>query len=158
MDMEEFYRSNYRIVFCYLFSLCQDRHRAEDLTQETFIRALRKIDTFDERMKASTWLCTIGRNLFLNEVKKEHRQTSLEEVILIDSDSPEQMLLRRETAAVLLRLISELEEPKKQVFLLRCQGLSFREIGDALGRTETWARVTYFRTKESLLHRMEELL
>lgn len=158
MDMEEFYRSNYRIVFCYLFSLCQDRHTAEDLTQETFIRALRKIDTFDERMKASTWLCTIGRNLFLNEVKKEHRQTSLEEVILIDSDSPEQMLLRRETAAVLLRLISELEEPKKQVFLLRCQGLSFREIGDALGRTETWARVTYFRTKESLLHRMEELL
>ena len=54
------------------------------------------------------------------------------------------------------RAVEALEEPKRQVFLLRRQGMSFREIGDALGKTENWARVSYFRIKEAILQRMEE--
>ena len=156
MDLEQFYQRNYKIVFCYLYSLCQDLHTAEDLTSETFVRAIQKIDTFDETLKASTWLCAIGRNLYYNERKKLGRQTDLEQCILADTESAEDAFLRRETLALLVQLIGELEEPKRQVFLLRRQGLSFRQIGDALGKTETWARVTYFRVKEALLQRLEE--
>lgn len=157
MNIEQFYQQNYRIVFCYLFSLCQDVHTAEDLTSETFLRAIQKIDTYDERIKASTWLCTIGRNLYRNELKRESRRTDLEKVILSDPDSPEDALIRREKIRLLIQTVEELEEPKRQVFLLRQQGMSFREIADALGKTENWARVNYFRIKESIFQRMEEL-
>ena len=157
MDIEEFYRQNYRVVFCYLFSLCQDIHTAEDLTSETFLRAIQKIDTYDDQIKASTWLCTIGRNLYRNELKRESHRTDLEKVILSDPDSPEDALLRKEKLRLLVKAVNGLEEPKRQVFLLRQQGMSFREIADALGKTENWARVSYFRIKESILQRMEEL-
>ncbi len=156
MDIEQFYKSNYRVVYCYLFSLCRDRYTAEDLTSETFLRAIRKIDTYDDRMKPSTWLCTIGRNLYLNQVKKESRRTDLEKVILADPDSPEDVLIRKENIRQLVQIIEALEEPKRQLFLLRRQGLSYREIADIMGKTETWARVTYYRVKESVLQRMEE--
>ena len=157
MDMEEFYQRNYRIVYCYLFSLCQDIHTAEDLTSETFLRAIQKIDTYDDRIKASTWLCTIGRNLYRTQLKRESRRTDLEKIILADPDSPEDALLRKEQIRLLVKAVEELEEIKRQVFLLRRQGMSFREIGDVLGRTENWARVSYFRIKETILQRMEEL-
>ena len=156
MDIEQFYQQNYRIVFCYLFSLCQDLHTAEDLTSETFLRAIQKIDTYDDRIKASTWLCTIGRNLYRNELKRESRRTDLEKVIVSDPDSPEDALIRKEKIRLLVKAVEELEESKRQVFLLRRQGMSFREIADALGKTENWARVSYFRIKESILQRMEE--
>ena len=158
MSLEEFYSANYRIVYGYLFSLCQDKSLAEDLTSETFLRAIQKLDTYDGRVKASTWLCTIGRNLYLNLRTKAARQVPLEEFILVDSISPEERLLHKEKLRILLRLLGELEEQKRQLFLLRSQGLSFREMGEALGKSENWARVTYFRIKESLLQRMEELL
>ena len=157
MDMEQFYQRNYRIVYCYLFSLCQDIHTAEDLTSETFLRAIQKIDSYDDRIKASTWLCTIGRNLYRTQLKRESRRTDLEKIILADPDSPEDALLRKEQIHLLVKAVEELEEIKRQVFLLRRQGMSFREIGDVLGRTENWARVSYFRIKEALLQRMEEL-
>lgn len=155
MDFEQFYKENYRIVYGYLFSLCMDVHTAEDLTSETFLKAIQKINTFDGKVRASTWLCAIGRNLFLNEVKKQSRQTALEEYILIDPDDPESRFIRREQAQLLSKLIARLEEPKRSVFLMRGQGMPFREIGTALGKTETWARVTYFRVKEHIIKEME---
>lgn len=156
MDIEQFYKTNYRVVYCYLFSLCRDQYTAEDLTSETFLRAIKKIDTYNDRMKPSTWLCTIGRNLYLNQVKKESRRADLEKVILADPDSPEDVLIRKENVRQLVQIIEELEEPKRQLFLLRRQGLGYREIADIMGKTETWARVTYYRVKESVLQRLEE--
>lgn len=156
MDIEQFYRSNYRVVFCYLFSLCRDQYTAEDLTSETFLRAIQKINTYDDRVKPSTWLCTIGPNLYCNHLKKESRRTDLERVILSDPDSPEDVLIRKENIRLIVQIVEELEEPKQQVFLLRRQGLNYREIADIMGKTETWARVTYYRIKETILQRMEE--
>jgi RNA polymerase sigma-70 factor (ECF subfamily) len=156
--MEDFYRENYPIVYGYLLALCGDAALAEELTAATFCRAVEKIDTYDARFQPSTWLCTIGRNLYLNLRKKAARQVPLEEFILVDGISPEEQLLHKEKLRILLRLLGELEEQKRQLFLLRSQGLSFREMGEALGKSENWARVTYFRIKESLLQRMEELL
>ena len=156
MDIEQFYKDNYRVVYCYLFSLCRDQYTAEDLTSETFLRAIKKIDTYDDRMRPSTWLCTIGRNLYLNQVKKESRRADLEKVILANTDSPEDILIRRENIRQLVQIIEELEEPKRQLFLLRRQGLGYREIAEIMEKTETWARVTYYRVKESVLQRLEE--
>lgn len=156
MNIERFYEENYRIVYGYLFSFCLDPHTAEDLTSETFLKAIQKINSFDGKVKASTWLCTIGRNLFLNEVRKRSRQTNLEDHILIDPNDPETRFIQKEQLQELLRIVTALEEPKRSVFLMRSQGMRFREIGAALGKTENWARVTYFRTKEQIIKEMEE--
>ena len=156
MNIEQFYKDNYRVVYCYLFALCRDQYTAEDLASETFLRAIKKIDTYDDRMKPSTWLCTIGRNLYLNQIKKESRRTDLEKVILADPDSPEDVLIRKENVRQMVQIIEELEEPKRQLFLLRRQGLGYREIAELMGKSETWARVTYYRIKESVLQRLEE--
>lgn len=156
MNIEGFYRENYRIVYGYLFSLCMDPHTAEDLTSETFLRAIQRINSFDGKVKASTWLCAIGRNLFLNEVRKQNRCACLEDHILIDPDDPESHFIRKEQLQQLTRLVAALEEPKRSVFLMRSQGMRFREIANALGKTENWARVTYFRTKEQIIKGLEE--
>lgn len=117
---------------------------------------IQKINTYDDRLKPSTWLCTIGRNLYRNHLKKESRRTDLEKVILSDPDSPEDALIRKGNIRLIVQVVEELEEPKQQVFLLRRQGLGYREIANILGKTETWARVTYYRVKEAILQQMEE--
>lgn len=157
MDIEAFYTENYRIVYGYLLSLCGDAHWAEDLTSETFLRAILRIGSYDGRVKASTWLCTIGRNLYRNEAKKQNRQVSLEGMELRGKYTLEESYIRFQSARQISRLVEELGEPKNRVVTMRLQGMSFRDIGDALGKSENWARVTFFRAKEKLIERLEEL-
>jgi len=64
-------------------------------------------------------------------------------------------VLDKAHAQQILQAAQKLGEPQKQVFFMRVSGLSFREIGEALGKTETWARVTFFRTKAKLLTETE---
>ena len=78
MNLEQFYRENYRIVYGYLLSLCGNEAWAEDLTSETFLKAIAKIDSYDGSRKPSTWLCAIGKNLYLDQRKRHKGQVSLD--------------------------------------------------------------------------------
>lgn len=155
MNLEQFYRENYRIVFGYLLSLCGNATWAEDLTSETFLKAISRIDSYDGGMKASTWLCTIGKNLYLDQRKRRSRHVPLDSVVLWEECTMEEKLIDSQQAAKIASLARELGEPKQTVFLMRVNGSSFREIGDALGKTENWARVTFFRVRNEILDRLE---
>ena len=155
MTLEAFYTENYRIVYVYLLSLCGDAMLAEDLTSETFLRALRYIDRYDGTCKPSTWLCQIGKNLYLNERKRQKRCVPLDELPMNVAASPEEEVSARETLSALLQFAGELPEQHQQTFFMRLEGLSFREIGAALGKSENWARVTFFRAKSKILERWE---
>lgn len=155
MNLEQFYRENYRIVYGYLLSLCGSTAWAEDLTSETFLKAIRKIDSYDGGMKASTWLCTIGKNLYLDQRKRNKRFVPLDSVVLREECTMEEKMIDSQMAAQIAALARELGEPKQTVFLMRVGGSSFREIGDALGKTENWARVTFFRVRNEILDRLE---
>ena len=155
MNIERFYEENYRIVYGYLFSLCLDVHTAEDLTSETFLRVIQNIKSYDGRVKASTWLCTIGKNLYLDQLKRHKRHVPLDSVVLQEECNMEEKLIDSQQAKQIAQLARELGEPKQTVFLMRVNGSSFREIGDALGRTENWARVTFFRVRNEILDRLE---
>lgn len=74
MTIEELYQANYRVVYGYLFSLCGERALAEDLAAETFLRAMEHPGSFDDSAKPSTWLCAIGKNLYLNECRRRKRK------------------------------------------------------------------------------------
>lgn len=155
MNLEQFYRDNYRIVFGYLLSLCGSRSLAEDLTSETFLKAIAKIGSYDGSVKPSTWLCAIGKNLYLNERKRFSRHVTLDSVVIAEDNTMEEKLIDKDMANRIQALALALEEPKNQVFAMRLNGLSFREIGEALGKTENWARVTFFRAKNEILDRLE---
>ena len=156
MTQEDIYRENYPIVYGYLLSLCGDIPLAEDLAAETFFKAFLHPRRYDGQCKLSTWLCTIGRNLYINERKRQLRSRRLNVHSSAEPD-PEGLLLEKEQIAQLYRTTQQLEPLYGQVFFMRLDGLSFRQIGEAMGKSENWARVTFFRAKVKIQERMEDL-
>ena len=151
-DMERIYREHARTVYRFLLAQCRDAELAEELTQETFCQALNAIDRFDGRSKLSVWLCQIARHLWYKHLRRAGREAPLPEG---EPDPPgpsaEQTVTERQSHLDLLGRIHALPEPTREVVYLRVFGeLSFKEIGRILNRTETWARVTFYRGKEKL--------
>ena len=150
--MNAIYRQHAQTVYKFLLSQTRDEDLAEELTQETFYQAVRSIDRFDGRCKVSVWLCQIAKNLWYQHLRKQKREVPLpEEGVDVPLPSAEEETLDQEGRLELLRQVHQLPEAQKEVVYLRAfGGLSFREIGDVLGKTETWARVTFYRGKEKL--------
>ena len=150
--MNAIYRHHAQTVYKFLLSQTRDPGLAEELTQETFYQAVRSIDRFDGKCKVSVWLCQIARHLWYQQLRKQKREVPLpEEGIDVPLPSAEEETLDRAGRLELLRQVHSLPEPYREVVYLRAFGdLSFREIGDVLGKTETWARVTFYRGKEKL--------
>lgn len=156
--LEEFYRENYPIVLGYLFSLCRNRTLAEDLTSETFLKAIQYIKRYDGTCKPCTWLCTIAKNLYFNERKRQNRYRDIEEAEPMETISLEDQFVTSEDLRWIFQNAKQLPQLHQQVFFMRISGLHFREIGDALGKTENWARVTFFRIKHQLLEGYDDSL
>jgi len=151
-DMDAIYRSHAQTVYKFLLAQCRDPDLAEELTQETFYRAVCSIDRFDGSCKLSVWLCQIAKHLWYQHLRKRQKETvPLETAPETPVPSAEDGVLDQEGRLTLLRQIHRLPESQREVIYLRAFGnLSFREIGDVLGKTENWARVTFYRTKEKL--------
>ncbi|MBQ8780299.1 MAG: sigma-70 family RNA polymerase sigma factor [Oscillospiraceae bacterium] len=149
MQLDETYIRYSDMVFKYLMSMCCDPVLAEELTQETFFRAVKHADRFDGKVKVTTWLCTIAKNLYLSHLKKEKRRARQD---IYDYDIPvEDNLLDRENCREIYKAVHRLDDPYKEVVMLRIHtDMSFADIGEIFGRTESWARVTFYRGKEKL--------
>ena len=150
-DMREVYRQHAQTVYKFLLAKTRDEHLAEELTQETFYQAVKSVDRFDGTCKVSVWLCQIAKHLWYQSLRKQKRETPLSPEDMPEAPGPsaEERLLEQEGRMDLLKLVHNLPEPQREVVYLRAfGGLSFREIGDVCGRTETWARVTFYRSKE----------
>jgi RNA polymerase sigma-70 factor (ECF subfamily) len=146
-EFEKVYRRYFRDVYQYALSLTRDEHIAEEITQETFFKALRSIDQFDGRCKIYVWLCQIAKNTYFTQYQRAVKAQQLWPE-LQESGSMEETLENRETAFQIHKVLHRLPEPYKEVFSLRAFGeLSFKQIGELFGKTESWARVTYHRAK-----------
>ena len=149
MDVPEFqevYELYFRDVYKYVLALCRDEHMAEEVTQETFFKALKSIGSFRGQCKLYVWLCQIAKHTYFSMAAKSR---NAEEAVSIDTeDALEKALMAKESAFEIHKLLHELEEPYKEVFSLRVFGeLSFKQIGQLFGKTESWARVTYHRAR-----------
>ena len=155
-DMSAIYRQHAQTVYKFLLAQCRDPDLAEELTQETFYQAVRSIGRFDGSCKVSVWLCQIARHLWYQHLEKHRAERAMtcplpEEDAALSLPSAEEETAARQGHLDLLRQIHGLPDPMREVVYLRAfGGLSFREIGDVLGKTENWARVTFFRGKERL--------
>lgn len=153
-NIEEMYTEYVEIVRKYLFCLTHNDDIAEELTQETFYRAIRKIDSFKNNSKMSTWLCEIAKNLWYNELRKNKniKNISEEEMFSIQSeDKIENMVILNDVRSNFYQKIQKLDNQMREVVYLRIIGdLSFKEIGNILGKTDNWARVVFYRAKQKL--------
>ena len=153
-DIEEIYIKYFETVKRYLFCLTNNNDTAEELTQETFYRAVQKIGTFKGECKISVWLCKIARNIWYDELKKNKRIENMSEEqlnLITDGNNIEEMFIQKDERKELYKKLEKLDEQTRKVIYLRITGeLSFKEIGNILNKTESWARVTFYRGKEKL--------
>lgn len=154
--MDEVYKQYASTVYRYLMTRTRDPDTAEELTQETFYQAIRSAERFDGSSSVSTWLCAIAKRVHLAYLRKHPGHEDIDSV-LIEAASAEEGAIMSENRLELLRSLHALPEPAREVVYLRAfGGLSFREIGQILGKTENWARVTFFRGKERLRKELDE--
>ncbi len=154
--MDEIYQRYAQTVYRYLLSLTRDADLAEELTQETFYQAIRSIDRYNGSCKLSTWLCAIAKHALLNWRRKHPVQDEVAEADGLSASAEAEVMQKQGRMALIARM-HELPEPGREVMYLRVfGGLSFAEIGEVHGKSENWARVTYYRMKEKLRKEVSE--
>ena len=161
MNIEELYRTYFDIVYRYIRSVSQDGSLAEEVTQETFFKALKKADQFRGDCDVRVWLCQIAKNTLYDHLTKQKKQLlgdeKLEKTESAGGELLEEKLAQRSQAMEIHKVLHRLSEPYKEVFSLRTFGeLTFREIGMLFGKSENWARVTYYRARVKIREELEQ--
>jgi len=152
MEIEQIYNEYSKIVYKYLICLTHNKEIAEDLTQETFCKAIKNINNFQGKCKISVWLCEIAKNLWFNELKKMKKVSFVE----IEDDinilyNIEEEFLKKQELELLYSKIQKLDEAVKEIFYLKLfSNLTFKQIGEIKGKSEIWARVNFYRGKQKL--------
>ncbi len=159
MDFEEIYREYFQEVYLFIKSLSHDESIAEEITQETFFKALKAIKKFDGSKDIRAWLFTIAKNTYFSHYKKTKRQIDSN---LIDEASTRvqivKHLMNEEDAFTVHQFLHSMDEPYKEVFSLRTFGeLPFEKIGRLFGKSAGWARVTFYRARKQIMEYMEEM-
>lgn len=156
--IEEAYTQHAKDVYRYLLSLSHDEDLAEELTQETFFRAMRTLHRYDGTCKLSVWLCQIAKHLWYQWLEKRShwKQVELTEDVPCQ-ESPEKSTLLYMEKTSLYQAIHALPEPMRELVYLRLTGeFSFAEIGGIMGKSESWARTTFYRAKQKIIEEMED--
>lgn len=154
MDFEQLYHVYYMKVYNYLLVLARSHDLAEELTQKTFFKVLHK-NTYRGDSNEFTWLCSIAKNLFIDETRYQKKYADLDEEKKAEFNI-EHVVEDEDTMLRIHQILHVLEEPYKEVFQLRVFGeLSFVKIGLIFHKTENWARVTYHRARLKIQERME---
>lgn len=154
IDYEKLYQVYYMKVYSYVMTIMKNHSEAEELTQETFFRALKS--KYRGESSEYSWLCAIAKNLCVDTLKKKGRYTELDET-LASAQSIETLVLDKESTLRIHMVLHNIDEPYKEVFSLRIFGeLSFAKIGMIFGKTENWSRVTYHRARLKIQEMMNE--
>ncbi len=160
MEFEQIYKLYFKDVFLYLRSLSATTQIAEEIAQETFVKAWKSIESYDGRKDIRAWLFTIARNTYYTHCRKEKLYADYE----VGENQPEtsvefvQRLADKELAFSVHKFLHNMKEPYKEVFSLRVFGeLPFEKIGELFGKSDSWARVTFYRAKKQIAEYMEVL-
>lgn len=157
-ELESLYRIYFQDVYLFILSLSKDKHIAEDITSEAFIKAIKSIDTFKGDCDIRVWLCQIAKNCYFSYLRKNRKLLFTDkEPEDISEINIEQLIVSKEDSMKIHEILHKLKEPYKEVFSLRVfSELSFREIGYLFGRNENWACVTYHRARKKIQEEMED--
>ena len=155
-DFEQLYDTYYMKVYSFVMTLAKNQSISEEITQNTFFKAMTADEKYRGGSSEFTWLCAIAKNLFIDEVRK-HKLTNELDIEAVSDTNIEQAFEDEDTAFRIHQVLHSMDEPYKEIFQLRVFGeLSFQKIGIIFGKTENWARVTYHRARLKIQKRMEE--
>ena len=152
-DIKQIYEEYFETVNKYLFCLTHDNDISEELTQETFYKAVQKINTYKGKCKMSVWLCQIAKNLWYDQCRKNKKVINIEENLFDVQalESTENQVISNDEKISLYKKMQKLDEKTREVIYLRITGeLTFKEIATILNKTENWARITFYRGKSKL--------
>ncbi len=155
-DFEKLFHENREFIFKYLMKLTRDVSLSEELTQETFFRAYMNYASLRNKERASVWLCQIAKNTYFAWYNG-HKKTESMDICDASGDgkSLEEVFVEKERSKEALMCLHELDEPYKEVFMLSVfGGFSLKDISLIFGKSESWARVTFYRAKQKLLEKM----
>jgi RNA polymerase sigma-70 factor (ECF subfamily) len=156
-DFNEIYQKYYPDVYKFLLSLCADEYLAQDLAAETFLKAVTGIEKFRGECALYTWLCRIAKNLYYDYLKKQKHTVELNESICAYGDSPEILLITKEQVSNVINCLHTIDEPYKEVFMLHIFAqVPLVEISRIFGKSESWARVTFYRAKSLIIQKLKE--
>ena len=153
-DMEVVYQKYSRLVYGFLYSHTHDAEWSEEMTQETFLKACMSISRYDASCKLSVWLCQIAKHILWQEFRKKKRFKMVEltdDLPDVSMPEGETFVILQENKIELYQAIHHLPEQEREVVLYRISGeLSFREIGEIMGKSENWSRTVFFRAKQKI--------
>lgn len=157
MDYEKLYNACYMQVYSYTITLTRNAEQAEEITQNTFVKALSSKSKYSGKSSELTWLCSIAKNLYFDEMRRNQKLTEIDDVSNTPSGEVlEQAVSDADTAFRIHLVLHDMEEPYKEVFQLRVFGeLSFAQIALIFRKTESWARVTYHRARLKIQERID---
>lgn len=151
------YEKYHRELYLYIYSLSRNHHIAEDLTQETFLKALLSLP--EEHGNIRAWLYMVARNLFFNYREKASRNVSLEEEMKRSDEEKDLLdnMIENERKLQLYQALKKLDMKKREILLLQYFGdLSQKEIAAVLHITPENVRVLAYRAKKELKKYMEQ--
>ena len=160
-EFEQIYQTYFKDVYLYLRRLSNNENLAEEITSETFFKAMQSLSSFRWECDIRVWLCQIAKNCYFSYMKKQQRYTEMEDMDTVlemaSSEDIEAWFEKESDAMQIHSLLHKLPEPYKEVFMLRIFGeLSFKQIAGIFQKTENWACVTFHRAKQKILEKMEE--
>ena len=157
IEFEEIYRRYFGDVYRYALKLSGSERDAEEITSDTFFKALRSLDGFRGDCELRVWLCRIAKNCFYDRLKKSDRTETLDDALPLSVDGPEAQVLLHDGAERARTVLHGIAEPYREVFMWRgFAELSFKQIGTIFGKSENWACVTYHRAKSLIRSKLEE--
>lgn len=143
-------------LYRWLFHLTRDQHAAEDVTQEAFLKAFARLDSFQAGSNFRAWLFRIAYNSFVNSQREAARSRQpCPEQLADHGEGPAEEAMTREAFRLLARAVARLPAEFRAAFLLRAEeGLSFRQIAEVLETTEQTARWRVFKARQKLMEVM----
>jgi RNA polymerase sigma-70 factor (ECF subfamily) len=161
MEFDQIYSTYFKSVYLYAMQLSGNEHIAEEITSETFYKAINTIDRFRGDCDVRVWLCQIAKNTYFSYLKKNKKELRVAEADLQNIADPDALvdkqIAEQEEAHLIRKILHDMSDPYKEVFMWRVFGeLSFKEIGDLYGKSDNWACVTYHRARKMIQRRLEE--
>ena len=157
-ELEDIYTRYFKDVYLFIYGLSRDRHIAEDITSETFLKAVKAIDSFKGNCDIRVWLFQIAKNSYYSYLRKNKNLVNLASVSEKTNDiDVERVVASAEELVKLHEILHDLSEPYKEVFSLRVFGeLSFKQIAAVFGKTDNWACVTFHRARNKIREEMRD--
>lgn len=160
-NIDDIYQEYFNDVYLYVLSISKNKEVAEDITSDTFYKAMKNMDKFRGECSVKTWLCQIAKNCYFSYLKRNKKLDELALLQQTTDDTPtktvEIKIEDSEQAYKIHQILHSMKEPYKEIFTLRTFGeLSFKQIAGLFGKTENWACVSYHRAREKIIQALDD--